>query len=102
MSGYRPHPGNRSTPRFGVSISRRLRAAGYNIMPSARKHKAPGVTVSQAGGDFASVLIDIDGAARRARLADEMTELITSWGYTVSRVEYEGYEMTSLSIHRQQ
>jgi hypothetical protein len=100
MSGARPAPGNRSSARFGANLSRRLRAAGYNIMPSARKHKADGVTVSGAGNDFASVLIDIRGAARRTALADEMTELIEAWGFRVNRVDYEGHEMTGLQVHR--
>lgn len=64
MAGYQPkNRGNRSTNRVGATVSRRLRAADWNISPSARKYKADGMFVT-GHGDSVTVLMDFGVATR--------------------------------------
>lgn len=78
MAGYRPqNSGNRTTQRFGATASRRLRAAGFNISPSARRYKHDGVFVA-GRGDFISVLVDLP--ARSVAVANKIAETVRGWG----------------------
>ena len=79
MAGYRPqNRGNRSANRTGSTVSRRLRAAGWNISPAARRHKADGMFVS-AQGTWAHVLLDFGVAAKNTRVADQVAGDIRTW-----------------------
>jgi len=79
MAGALPrNRGNRSTNRVGATVSRRLRAAGWNVSPSARKYKADGMFVT-GHGDSATVLMDFGLDAKNARVADEVAALVRTW-----------------------
>jgi hypothetical protein len=86
MAGARPaNNGNRSTNRVGSTVSRRLRAAGWNISPSARKYKADGMFVT-GFGDSVSVLLDFGLAAKNKRYAGDVEETVRAWS-EVNEVE---------------
>src|SRR5262245_15806782 len=70
--------GNKSTHRTGATVSRRLRAADFNISPAARKHRHAGMFVS-AQGDHCSVWIDLDLDARNERVMGEVVETLRTW-----------------------
>lgn len=79
MAGALPqNRGNRSTNRTGTTVSRRLRAAGWNVSPSARKYKADGMFVT-GFEDSATVLLDFGVASKNMRLADEVAAEIQTW-----------------------
>ncbi|MFI0532333.1 hypothetical protein ACH3XX_20085 [Streptomyces scabiei] len=87
MSGALPrNRGNRSTNRVGATVSRRLRAAGWNVSPSARRHHHPGVFV-RCAGDFVSVLVDT--GLDSGRTADGIRDAVTAWP------QVSGAEVTS-------
>lgn len=96
--GTQPTPGNRSHARLGAVISRRLRARGYRIMPSARRLAAEGITVRQVGDNYARVLIDLPGTTRREALAEEIAETLQDMGYEVSRLDYGDAPMAGVSV----
>lgn len=96
--GAQPTPGNRSHARFGATISRRLRARGYRIMPSTRRYQAPGVTVRQMGDNFANVLIDLPGACERAAITRDLAEALDDMGYAVERVDYGDAPVAGLRV----
>lgn len=82
MAGYlSQNKGNRSNTRFGSAASRRLRSAGYNISPAARRHRHDGIFVA-GRGDYISVLVDLPGTDRCARAAEEIAATVRSWGMT--------------------
>jgi len=98
MSGYRPqNSGNRSAQRLGPTISRRLRAAGWNVSPAARKHKADGIYVS-AMGDFISVLVDLGG--RSAGEAQALAETVRGWGCVPQVKDEAGYSLVHFTYGR--
>lgn len=90
MAGYRPqNNGNRSPLRTGSTVSRRLRAAGFNVSPAARKHRHPGLFVS-AMGDTISVLVDTDLDDHNERVAAELRDVVATWpeaqGWTTTHI----------------
>lgn len=60
------------------TISRRLRAASWDISPSARKHRHPGVFVTGAGS-HASVLVDTGVGVRNKWVADGIVIDLKTW-----------------------
>lgn len=79
MAGFRPsNNGNRSTNRVGATVSRRLRAAGWNVSPSARKFQADGMFVTGHGDSF-SVLVDFGLNAKNLRVANGVAAEIGTW-----------------------
>jgi hypothetical protein len=86
MSGYLPqNRGNKTVHRTGSTVSRRLRAAGFNISPSARKHLYSGMFVS-AAEDYASVLFDLGDEMRNREASAEVYQLVGTWE-RVSRLD---------------
>lgn len=69
--------GNKTPNRTGPVVSRRLRAAGFNISPSAARNVRDGITVA-ARGDMISVLIDLPGA-NRSEIARDIATVAASW-----------------------
>jgi hypothetical protein len=79
MAGALPrNRGNRSTNRVGATVSRRLRAAGWNVSPSARRNKHYGLFV-KATGDYVSVMVDTSLDARNEEAANGIRDLVTTW-----------------------
>lgn len=79
MSGMRPaNRGNRSANRTGTAVSRKLRAAGFNIAPSALRHLREVTTVS-AYGDNVSILVDMGLAAKNRRYSGELVAELLGW-----------------------
>jgi hypothetical protein len=76
MPGYRPaNRGNRTPNRVGTVVSRRLRAAGVNVSPSARKYRCPGIFVSTMGS-YTSIMIDLLNDAQNDAAADDILSVI--------------------------
>lgn len=87
MAGARPaNNGNRSTNRVGATVSRRLRAEGWNISPSARKYRYSGIFVT-GHGDSVSVLLDLGLAAKNRRYAGDIEATVRTWAQTGDVVE---------------
>lgn len=79
MAGALPrNRGNRSANRVGSTVSRRLRAAGWNVSPSARKYKADGMFVT-GHGDSVTVLLDFGLSTKNARVAEDVAALVRTW-----------------------
>lgn len=79
MSGYRPaNRGNKTTTRIGSTVSRKLRAAGWNIAPAAMRHKRDVTTVS-AQGRRVSVLADTGLEGRNLRIARGILDEVACW-----------------------
>lgn len=79
MTGILPrNRGNRSANRVGATVSRRLRAADWNVSPSARKHKADGIFVSGRGTSV-SVLVDLGDEARNFKVAQGIAATVVVW-----------------------
>lgn len=79
MSGYQPaNRGNRSSNRIGATVSRRLRAAGFNVVSPDRRHVTRCMTV-QATDDRVSVLVDYGLTAKNNRIAAEVAETLVGW-----------------------
>lgn len=82
MAGALPrNRGNRSTNRVGSTVSRRLRAAGWNVSPSARKFKYDGMFVT-GHGDSVSVLMDFGLDAKNLRVAKAVQLEMAGWAQT--------------------
>jgi hypothetical protein len=82
MAGVLPrNRGNRSTNRVGATVSRRLRAAGWNVSPSARKYKHAGMFVT-GHGDSVTVLVDFELDAKNKRVADGVAAEMRGWTQT--------------------
>lgn len=82
MAGALPrNGGNKTANRVGSAVSRRLRAAGWNISPSARKYKADGMFVS-AAGDNVTVLLDFGLASKNKRYAGGVEATVRPWAET--------------------
>lgn len=82
MAGITPqNRGNKSATRTGATVSRKLRAMGWNISPAARKYKAEGIFVS-AQGDYVSILVDLGNAAKNREIAAQLRAEIEAspWG----------------------
>lgn len=62
-------------------VSRRLRAAGFNISPSTRKHRYDGIFVSGQGG-HASVLLDLGSHGINRRVVFHIMDEIKRWPQT--------------------
>lgn len=76
MAGYLPqNRGNRSPKRTGAIVSRKLKAAGFNISPAARKYKYEGIFVS-AQGDYVSILVDLGDRDRNLVAANEIAAAV--------------------------
>ncbi len=79
MAGYLPkNRGNRSTNRVGATVSRRLRAADWNVSPTNRKYKSDGMFVS-GYGDTVSILIDFGSDSKNQEVAEGVTDTVCSW-----------------------
>jgi hypothetical protein len=91
MAGYLPqNRGNRSPNRTGPAVSRRLRAAGWNISPAANRHVRDGVYV-KAMGDLISILIDTGHDARNQEAAEGIRDMVSTWPQ-VSGVSVSGHD----------
>lgn len=71
--------GNKNTDRTGTTVSRKLRAAGWNISPSARKYSYPGIYVSAQGASV-TILVDLSSSAENYRVAMAMSGELIGWG----------------------
>lgn len=79
MPGALPrNSGNKSPNRAGTTVSRRLRHAGWNISPSARRYRYSGIFVA-GRGDHVSVLVDSGVDARNATVAEEIRAVVRTW-----------------------
>lgn len=79
MGGILPaNRGNKSTNRIGSVVSRKLRAAGWNIAPAAMRHKRDVTTVG-ALGNRVSVLADTGLDRRNRRIADGILNEVATW-----------------------
>lgn len=79
MAGKLPqNRGNKTTSRVGTTMSRKLRAAGWNISPSARKHRYDGIFVS-AQGDHVCILVDLGVDQRNREGARQMAAQLVGW-----------------------
>lgn len=79
MAGYTPqNRGNKTTNRTGPNVSRKLRAAGWNISPSARKYREKGIFVS-AGGNHVWILVDLGDSSKNVDVAKAMTTQLSTW-----------------------
>ena len=82
MAGALPrNRGNRSTNRVGATVSRRLRAADWNVSPSARKYKADDMFVTGHGDSF-TVLVDFGLATKNTRVAAGVADELRTWTQT--------------------
>lgn len=70
--------GNRSGNRVGALVSRRLKAAGFNPLPSARRHITPGLFVSGTGS--ATVVIDYGNESTNMEVLRNLTAEVGTWG----------------------
>lgn len=79
MAGALPrNGGNKSAIRVGPTVSRRLRAADFNVSPSARRYKADALTVA-ARGYHISILVDLGLATKNSRVANEIRHELATW-----------------------
>lgn len=95
MSGYRPaNNGNRTANRIGATVSRKLRQAGFNVSPSARKHRYNGMFVS-AMGDLVSVYLDFGIESKNQRVGRQLLAEVLEWaGASDISAEAEGVTVT--------
>lgn len=83
MAGYRTHQGNKTTNRDAFTISKKLRTAGYSIQQSSNYGKKEGTFVK---GPNICIVFDYDVISDlRKELAEEIAQLLETWGYTVER-----------------
>lgn len=78
--------GNKNTNRTGATVSRKLRAAGWNISPAARRYAHNGTYVS-AQGDAVSILIDLGCAATNSFVAEQMVSELVHWDCAPDEIE---------------
>lgn len=79
MAGALPrNRGNRSANRVGATVSRRLRAADWNVSPSAHKYKRDGMFVT-GRGDRVTVLLDFGIESKNLRLAEGVAATVRGW-----------------------
>lgn len=79
MAGSLPqNRGNRSTNRIGATVSRRLRAAGHNIISPDRRHIVQCTTVQAAGGEV-SVLVDYGILGKNERVTLDLIDTVSGW-----------------------
>lgn len=99
MSGYRPqNQGNRSALRVGPKVSQRLKAAGVNVSPAARRYGHEGIFVAARGFSI-SVLVDFGIHHQKGRDAAKMiADIVRSWGLKPEMDEALHEESGSLSI----
>ncbi|MGX1133225.1 enamine deaminase RidA (YjgF/YER057c/UK114 family) [Streptomyces glaucescens] len=97
MSGYRSRSGNRNPDRTGVVASRRLRAAGWNISSSARKHKAEGVFVS---GSLGLVSVFVDLGDQSVQTAEEIAQTVADWGLEPKVTHKDGHSFVHFRTER--
>lgn len=71
--------GNKTTARLGAAVSRKLRTAGWNISPNARKYNYDGIFVS-AQGTSISVMVDLGVLAKNIETAAQIAATLKSWG----------------------
>lgn len=87
MAGSLPrNRGNRSANRVGTTVSRRLRAAGHNVVSGAARLHC-GLTVSGADG-VATVSVDYGIRAKNDRVLGELIDTLASWDQ-VGEMDYE-------------
>ncbi len=79
MAAQPRNNGNRSTNRVGATVSRRLRAANWNISPAARKYKASGMFVTGFPDGSVTVLVDLGLDAKNVRVADQVAAELRTW-----------------------
>ena len=63
---------------IGSAVTRRLKAAGFNIGQAAYRKKRPGAYV-RATGEFISVLVDRDDPRANSCEAFEIAMLVCDW-----------------------
>jgi hypothetical protein len=87
MAGKRPqNSGNRSSVRFGPIVSRRLKAAGFNISPAARRYTHQGIYV-RANENRISVTVDT--GANAIEIATEIAAEVAGWGFLAEATKGE-------------
>jgi hypothetical protein len=62
----------------GATVSRRLRAAGFNVSPSARRHRFNGLFVSGRGSRV-TITIDLGVPSENDRVACELLDAVDGW-----------------------
>ncbi len=97
MAGALPrNGGNKSANRVGPTVSRRLRAAGWNVSPAARKFKHDGMFVS-ARDNFVTVLLDLGIEFKNKRYAGDVEATVRTWA-EVTEVEFHVNEDGSVFV----
>jgi hypothetical protein len=80
MAGYLNAPGNKTTDRTGANASRKLKAAGFNVSPAARRYSHDGLFVTGRQGRV-SVLVSLgQGAQGNLKAAADIAALARTWG----------------------
>ena len=99
MAGALPrNRGNRSANRIGATVSRRLRAANWNISPAGRRYKEPGMFVSAQECDV-SVLVDFELASKNLRVAAQIVDTVNGWDQVTGQVWTTQVSGGSVIIH---
>lgn len=95
--------GNKNTDRTGVTVSRKLRAAGWNISPSARKYSYPGIYVSAQGASV-TILVDLASSTQNYQVALDLAGELTGWGGAASVIRVSnsaaGARFVRFTYHR--
>lgn len=79
MAGALPaNRGNRSSNRVGATVSRRLRAAGFNVSPSARCWTDNGMFVRGVDGR-ATITVDFGIPVKNDRVVCELLDELFTW-----------------------
>lgn len=72
-------------PLSATTVSRRLRAKGWNISPSGRRRRHEGMFVSGNRDNQVTIAFDFDVAERRTRELGAVTADLIELGYLVER-----------------
>lgn len=89
--------GNKSSNRIGSTVSRKLRAAGWNISPAGRKYRYDGIYVS-AQGDSVNVMVDLGLASKNLRVAEGISAELLSLGIAADIRVSDGTELDTRFI----
>jgi len=94
MAGYTPqNRGNKGTNRLGAVVSRKLRAAGWNISPAARRHRHDGIYVS-AQDNHVSIVLDLGLPQRNTQVMLKMAQELAAWPGTSEEIRLSSPEGT--------
>lgn len=78
MAGYITKGGNRNSTRKGATVSRRLKAAGFNISPAARRGNYDGLFVRQLV-ESVTVHVDLGAQDSNESAANALLKTVSCW-----------------------